>query len=96
MKVKKELTSEELLAQIYATSYKFVHDSTLNFIKLYDNKYKMLKRQMIDHEEKEPFKFLKKSHENWEIRKARLNLELDETFNNLIEEYKELEKILSL
>lgn len=96
MEEKANLTSDETLAQIFAISYKFAHDSTLNFIKLYDNKYKMLKLEMIKHEEKEPFKVFKKAHENWEIKKAKINLELEKTFNNLLEEYADLENLINL
>lgn len=95
MEKKQKLTTEEALAQLYVSTYKFSHDNTFNIIKLYDVKYKMLKNKMIEHEEKEPLKFFKKTHKNWEIKKDKLNLELEITFNNLMEEYKELEELVN-
>lgn len=96
MKKKQELTTEEAFAQLYATSYKFAHNSTLNFIDFYDNKCKMLRREMFEHEEKEPLKIFKKTHKNWEIKKDKLSIEFENTFNNLMEEYKELEDLINI
>lgn len=95
MKKKQEITTEEAFAEIYATSYKFTHDSTLSFINFYNEKCKMLRHEIIEHEENEPFKIFKKTHKNWEIKKDKLETELENTFNNLMEEYAELESLIN-
>lgn len=94
MKKNQKLTPEEILSQVYANSFKFVNDSTLNFIKLYNYKYNMLQQEIIKHEEIEPLKIFKKSHKNWEIKKDKLTIELEKTFNDLIDEYTELENLI--
>ncbi len=96
MKKKQELTSEEAMAQVFATSYKFVFESTRSFIELYENKYKFLQREMIEHEEKEPLKIFKKTHKNWELKKEELNIELEKTFNILMEEYTDFVNLTEL
>lgn len=87
MKKKQELNHEEAMAQIFSTSYKLVFESTKNFIKLYENKYKMLQREIIENEKNEPLKIFKRAHKNWKSKIEKLNVELEETFNNLMEEY---------
>jgi len=96
MKKKQEFTTDETLAQIFVSTYKFAYDSTHSFIKFYNDKYKMLTREMYEHEENEPLKFFKKAHKAWEIKKDKLSLELDNTFKNLMDEYKELEDLINL
>lgn len=96
MKKKQELTIEEAFVEIYATSYQFTHDNTLSFINFYNEKCKMLRHEIIEHEENEPFKFLKKTHKNWEIKKDKLQTEFENTFNRLMKEYAELESIINL
>lgn len=96
MKKKKELSTEEALAEVFATTYNFVFESTRSFIELYENKYKFLQREMIEHEESEPLKIFKKSHKKWETKKEQLNIELEKTFNILMEEYNDFGKLASL
>lgn len=96
MKKKKELSTEEALAEVFATTYNFVFESTRISIKFYENKYKRLQREMIDLEEDEPLKIFKKSHKNWEIKKEQLNNELEKTFNILMEEYNDFGELVSL
>jgi len=71
---KQELTAEEAMEQIFATSYKFLNDSTEAFIEFYDYKYKMLRREVIEHEKKEPLKIFKRTHKNWESIEYSLSL----------------------
>ena len=47
-------------------------------------------------EEKEPSKIWKKVHREWESKKERLNLEIEETFNKLMEKYIDLEDLIGL
>ncbi len=96
MNKKQELTAEEAMAQIFATSYKFLHDSTKSFIEFYDYRYKMLRREVIEHEEKEPLKIFKKTHKDWESKREQLNSELEKVFQNLMEEYSDYGDLIEL
>lgn len=96
MENKKELSTEEAFAEVFATTYNFVFESTRISIKFYENKYKRLQREMIDLEEDEPLKIFEKSHKNWETKKEQLNIELEKTFNILMEEYKDFGELVSL
>lgn len=68
----------------------------MNFIKLYDDECKILRYEIIEHEEKKPFKIFKKAYKVWEAKRYELNLKYEKAFNNLMEEYQELEKMLEI
>ena len=44
---KNEKSSDELLAELYVSTYKHLHDSTLSTISFYENQYKPTKIQII-------------------------------------------------
>lgn len=92
----KKLTTDEALVQIFGASYKFIFDNTKLFISFYEIKYKRLQRELIDHEESEPLKIFKKRHEEWESKSEQLKVELETTFNNLMEEYTDYAKLIGL
>ncbi len=93
---KKGLTTEEALAKMYKNTFKFAQDNTLNFIKVYEYKYKMIQRAIIAHEENEHLKIFKKTHKNWETKNEQLSIELEKTYNKLMREYTELAKLIEL
>lgn len=87
MSKNQEFKNEEATKQMLSVSYKFVHDSTRTFIKLYEYKYKMLQREIMKHEENKLLKIFNKTHKSHKSKREQLNLELEKTFNNLMEEY---------
>ncbi|MCI9279869.1 MAG: hypothetical protein HFJ02_03610 [Bacilli bacterium] len=89
-------SSEEAFAQIYACTFKFIYDSTLNFIELYDDKCKMLRYEITMHEENKPFKIFKKAYKIWQEKRYELNLKYEKAFNDLMKEYQELEEMLEI
>lgn len=96
MNKKEKLRLDETIAKIYKTSFKIAHANTINLIEFYDKKHKLLQQEKIKLEEKEPSKMLKKVHKEWESKKEQLNLEIEETFNKLMEKYTDLENLIGL
>lgn len=94
MKKKQELTNDVSKELIFSASHKFIFESTKNFIELYKNKYKMLQWEIINHDKEEPLRIFKKAHKNWELKRERLNIELEEVFNNLMEEYEDFDNLI--
>lgn len=94
MNKKEKFTTEETIDQIYKTSFKIACNSTLNFIKFYDYKHKLLQQEIIRLEKKEPLRIFKKTHKKWEAKKDQLNLEIENTFSKLMEKYNDLENLI--
>ena len=90
---KKEKSSDELLAEVYVSTYKYLHDSTLNTISFYENQYKMYENLIDTHKDMEPIKLLKKSHQKWQDELDRLTQCYDDAWTNFINECKELEEV---
>lgn len=84
------------LVQTYVTLFKCTHYNTLTLIRFYDNKYKLLQSEITKHEENEPLIIFKRAHKNWKNRKDKLSIELEKTFNILVEEYIEFENLIGL
>ena len=93
---KKEKSSDELLAEVYVSTYKHLHDSTLNTISFYENQYKMYENLIDTHKDMEPIKFFKKSHQKWQDELDRLMKCYDDAWTNFINECKELEEVEQL
>ena len=53
---KNEKSSDELLAELYVSTYKHLHDSTLSTISFYENQYKMYENLINNHKDLEPMK----------------------------------------
>ena len=64
----------------------------LHFIDFYNAKYNKIQEEINLHLQEEPKKILKKTHKKWEEKYQELILELENTFDNLMLEYRELEK----
>ena len=96
MKNKQENTTEEAFNQIFNAFYKFIYENTKTFISLYELKCKRSKREIIEHEENEPFKIFKKSHKEWEEKGKQLEIELEKTFGILMEEYNDYADLVGL
>ena len=90
---KKEKSSDELLAEVYVSTYKYLHDSTLNTISFYENQYKMYENLIDTHKDMEPIKLFKKSHQKWQDELDRLIQCYDDAWTNFINECKELEEV---
>ncbi len=93
---KKELSTNEAFAKVFATTYNFVFESTRLSIKFYEIEYKRLQREMIKLEENEPLKIFKKSHKNWEDKLQDLKQKYDDSFTKYIKECEELENVMNL
>lgn len=87
MKNDNELTEKEIIKKIFTTSFSFIHKCEKDSINFYETKRKRLLHQLNLHDSLEPLKFLKKKHENWENERDKLNLELVEVNNDLMEAY---------
>ena len=96
MNKKENLILDETLTKIYKTSFKMARANTIKLIEFYDKKHKLLQQERMKLEEKEPSKIWKKVHREWESKKERLNLEIEETFNKLMEKYIDLEDLIGL
>ena len=90
---KKEKSSDELLAELYVSTYKYLHDSTLNTISFYENQYKMYGNLINTHKELEPMKIFKKSHQKWQDELDRLTKCCDDAWTNYMSECEELVKV---
>ena len=88
---KKEKSSDELLAEVYVSTYKHLHDSTLNTISFYENQYKMYENLIDTHKDMEPIKLFKKSHQKWQDELDNRKRITDEKLKKFYEKYPDLE-----
>ena len=92
----KSMTKDEAIAELFKTQFNYCYKSTNNFIEFYENKKKRLIHQIENHTEVEPCKIFKKAHKKWQDELDELNKDLEDTFDILMEEYRDLEELLSL
>ena len=78
---------------IYISNY--INDINNLNIKLKEEKYNFLLIKLNNLIEEEPFKLFKKKHKNWEKNIEKLNNEIKNSYNDLLYEYEELEKIIN-
>ncbi len=83
-------SSDELLAEVYVSTYKYLHDSTLNTISFYEKQYKMYGNLIESHKDLEPIKFFKRSHQKWQDEMDKLKESYDNAFTNFLNECNEL------
>ena len=97
MKDQKQVKDQDqLLAELYVSTYKHLYNSTLTTIDLYENQYKLYESLIDTHLELEPMKIFKKSHKEWEDELSRLTKCYDDAWGNFIDECKELIEIEEL
>lgn len=87
---------EKAFAELYVSSAINLKNSTMNSIRLYDEKCKFIRNQIYTLKNEEPLKFFKKSHKNWENKLKKLKQKYDDSFTDFIGECKELEDIIEL
>lgn len=96
MKEKKQISNEEALARLYVSTLNYVQDSTMLTIKFYENLCKRLRNEIIEHENIEPLKIFKKSHQQWEQKLRQLNINYDTACENLLNECKDFSNIIDI
>jgi len=94
--LKKTLTTEEALAELFVSTYKYLDKTTKSTIEFYEKQYKMYEKYIVEHLEEEPPKLFKKSHKKWEEKLTSLKEKHDELFGCYLEECEELYKLHTL
>lgn len=92
----KQLSTEEVLCEIFKSTYNYLDKTTQASIKFYENQYKMYQKLIVDHLEEEPPKFFKKLHKKWEDKLETLNNDHDKAFENYLEECQDLYELHTL
>lgn len=92
----KSMNKDELIINLFKTQFDYCYKNTNGFITFYESKKNRLICQIYEHTKEEPCKFFKKTHKKWQDELDSLNKDLDDTYDKLMEEYKELEKLLKI
>ena len=93
---KKQKNSDQILAELYVSTYKYLRNTTLNTISFYESQYKMYQKLICSHMDLEPIKLFKNAHQKWQKELEQLKTSYDQAWENYLDECNELVEIQKL
>ena len=78
----------DVIIKLNSLTKNYLKNEDINIINLYEKKYMSVLEKIDYHSKIEPLKIFKISHKKWKKKKNILDKELDNSFNELMDKYK--------